>query len=404
MEWRDFSMRIRAAVNFAGITAERNFQGNRPRQVQSGGNLFGAECKVTISQEGRRLSSQQTDRTEKNGQSARAERTMLRRQDEAGQADKMNDIYREQLKNIEQTVTSKNGSYKKLEDKYTIEKEQEVLRAMRDQKQFQMEESQRLEREAKKMAVRSSEYQEDIQESRRDLLTLLKSLKEADKTEEEQEDSTAEGEDSDGAVSGKKESTGGLIHNSALQFTLDSVKREWDVEEAITGLGDEGHRLIDMADSIARNILKQSEDMRAILDDERCAEVNGAEMMENLREGLALDYRDIEDYRGRGLQILQDAKECKIKHIADNPLGGLQETKRSMMLSAADAFCHDAVEKSLGEVSKEIQKEVEKLIDERNEVDKIQDEKEDEQDKIQQFMEEKLSSVTAEDVMQGTEK
>lgn len=374
-------MQIRAVtVNAAGMAAERNIQGNA-QQAQPVGSMFSAQCRVTISQEGRRRSRQQTDQTEKSVQSARAEQKLFRRKEEAEQNKHSAEGYREQLEKIEQTIDSCNRSYKTDADKETIEKEQEVLRAMRDQKQAQMEENQKRAKEAQQMAVQSAKYQEEIDENNRNLLTLLKSLEEAEKTEEEQEcgEGTA---DSGSGASGADPSVSNVIQNSAAQFTASSVKRALGVDEMLAGLSDGGHQLLDMADSITRNVIRESEGIRAALDDDAFTDDARAELMERFQERAGLNEMDVERFREHGLHILQAAREYRIKHIADDPLRGMQETKKSMMLSAVDAAVGEAVQGSLGKASQELKEQVEKLVDERNDVDRIRrDDEDDKKDK-----------------------
>lgn len=368
-------MQIRTVAASAFDTkAEWGIRGNRS-QAQPGKKIFGGECKVTISQEGKRLSQQQTH-AEASVRDTRAERMLLRQQKQSEQDKKVKERYREELKEIEDTLHSLNNTYDKTEDTYTIEREQEVLKAMRDQKQLQMEENQRQARDAQKMAMQIAGYQEDIDENNRDMLTLLKSLEEAEKTEDEQENGEGKKKSNDSGGTGTGSLTSDVIHDSVLQFTLSSVKREWDVQEAIAGLGEEGHRLFDTANAITRNILRESQTIKAALEDESITDEKRAEMMKSFQEGMTLNYRNIEDYRRRGLQIQEDAQECRIKHIADNPLAGIQETKRGMILSAADSACNEAMQGRLGEASQEIKDEIEKLIDARNDVDRTQHDEE----------------------------
>ncbi len=208
-------------VNAAGLDyfgAERNIQGKK-QQASPADNAFGTQCRVTISQEGRRLSDQQTEKKEQSGQSAqsaRMERELFRRQEEAEQNKHSAEGYREQLEKIEKEMESLNHTYKAEADMDIIEKEQEVLRAMREQKQTQMEENQKRAREAQQMAMQSAKYQEEIDGNNRDILTLLKSLEEAEKTEEQECGEVSI--DSGSGASGAEYSAGNTIRNSAAQF------------------------------------------------------------------------------------------------------------------------------------------------------------------------------------------
>ncbi len=384
-------MQVRAiTVNAVDLASGRNLPGNRP-QAQPGDNGFGPQCRVTISQEGRNLSRQQTARTEKGTQSVKEERMLLRRQEEAEQDQKWKEGYREKLGEIDKQISDLNSSYHTKKDKdETIEKQQQVLRAMRNQKQFQMEENQRRAKEAQQMAMQSAGYQEEIDEDNRDLLTLLKTMEEAEKAEEEQGNGAAGGGGKDIGNSDTPKSVSDVIQNSSAQFTTSSLRRAMGVEEAIDGLEAGGRWLLDAADSITRKVLEESAGIRAALDDEGCTEEKAAEMMQNLQDGMALNCKIVKDYRSWGLQILRDVRECKIQHLGDNPLGGMAETKKSMMMSAVDAAFGEAAQGSLEETSRELEEEVEELIDERNNVDRIRqdEEKEEEQEVKEQEKEE----------------
>lgn len=399
-------MQIRGiTANTAGMAAGRSIQGEQPR-VQAANNLFGAECRVTISREGRRLSRQQAAHTEKgvrSVQSVKAERMLLRRQEEAEQAQKVKEGYRQELDEIDKKIKALNGSYTKKNDMDIIEKKQEVLDAMRSQKEFLAAENQRLAKEAQQAAMQFAGYQDEIDENNRELLTLLRTMEEAEKTEEEREGGEAQDVGSDGGASGAKVSAGDVIQATAAQFTASSLRRVCGVEEAIAGLSEEGHWYLDKADAITQNVLGETASIRTALDDGTFTDEQIADMLRLLRDGttnaeladefkkhgiktgMELNYKDVESYRGRGLQLLQDAQECRIQHLADNPPGGMQEAGRSMVLSAVDAAFGEAVQSSLNEASRELEGEVEKLIDRRNEVDRIpQDKEEDEEEQWEQ--------------------
>lgn len=372
-------MQIKAiTVNAVNTTAAQNVQRN-DIPAQTGNNMFTLQCKVTISKEGKKLSRQQTEQPQGNAQDAAVKRIMLRRNEESEQSEKIADGYREQLQDIEKYISSLNGSFRTKADKETIEKEQEVLRALREQKQAQLEENQRRAEEARALAeMYSAKYQEEIDGNNRKLWTLLKTLEEAEKAEEEREGGAKE----DDSASGTPEagnSVGDTIHNSAIQFAVASMGRDLYVDGKFEMLSDEGHQLVDFANTITKNILEAGEKVRAALDDENYPDDMLAEMMDHFEEQAALSYRSVEENRSYGLHILQEVRDYKIKRIADNPLAGLQETKESMMMSAADAVLGEARQSRLEETSKELEDQVKKLIDERNSVDNTQEEDEEDE-------------------------
>ena len=177
--------------NSVNTKAVQNGQSNSAL-AQVNNNMFTPQCKVTISREGKRLSRQQDEQLPGSAQDAAVRRTMLRRDEESEKKEKITDGYREQLKNIQREIDSLNRSFKTEATKETIEKEQKVLRDMREQVKTQLAENQKRAEEAQTMAMQSSKYQEDIDGNNRKLWTLLKTLEEAEKAEEEREGVYAE--------------------------------------------------------------------------------------------------------------------------------------------------------------------------------------------------------------------
>lgn len=410
-------MQIRAiAVSAAGMTAAgQGIQGNGSpdaNQVQTGGgNMFGPECRVTISREGKNLTRGQAAQAEAGARSAqdvKEDRMLLRQQEKTELEKEIREGYRENLNEIDKQITDYNTSYRKADMKKviydaalmekTIEEQQKLRTAMQNQKQFQTEENQRRARETQQMAMQSAQYKEEVDENNRDLLTLLKTMEESEKAEDGQENSEAKEEGSGSGTSGTGNSVSGVIQNSAAQFMTSSVQREWRVEDMLAGLEESGRWLVDTADSITRNVLRESANIRAALDDEAFTDEQIAEMMQSFQEGMALNYENVKDFRSFGLQVLRDTREAKIQHIADAPLKGVQETKKSMMLSAADAVLGEARQSSLDKASQELEDEVERLIDQRNDVDSIrQDREEDEKEPPKGAEEEEEQTETPEE-------
>ncbi len=412
-------MRITAiTVNAAGMAAERGIQGTgstgtNPMQPE---NAFGAECKVTISQEGKELSSlqQRAVRTEMSAQSVKAKRMMRRSQEEAERDKSTKEEYRDKLDEIDKKISTLNSSYRKKKDRdETIGKQQEVLRAMRNLKEFQDEQSQRLEKEARQAAVQSAGCQNEIDENNRELLTLLKTVEEAENAEEERE-SGGEAESGNGdsnAASGTANSTSDVIKNSAAHYMMSSAEREWGVQEAIDGLGGEGRQRLKLADTITQSILDTTKNIRTAMDDELYTDEQIEDMMKILVDGttkpglaeefrkrgwkigMQLNYDDVEYSRSWGLQNLQDAQEVKIQHLGDNAARGAQETKKSMMLSAVDAVLGEARQGGLDKESRELAEEVKKLVDERSDADRIRQDREQDEEEQEKKTEKKEEQI-----------
>ncbi|MCH5340017.1 MAG: hypothetical protein J1E01_00985 [Acetatifactor sp.] len=380
-------MQIKAiTVNSANTTAVQSVQRSSTAvQVNVNNNTFNPHYKVTISKEGKRLSSRHAEQLQGSAQGAAVQRMKLRQIEESEQDEKITDGYRERLKDIEKQISSLNRSFKTEADRETIEKEQKILRGMREQKQTQLEENQRRAEEARELAaMQSAKNQEDIDNNNRKLWTLLKTLEEAEKAEEEQEGGAIE-DDSGSGTPEAGNSVSDTIQNSATQFAAASMRRDRNVTEGLQWLSDLGHEYVDFANTITNNILKESEKVRAALDADDFTDDMKAELVDHLQEeatlsgGSVQSYGSVAWYRNNGLHILQEARDYKIQRIADNPLAGLQETKDSMMISAADAVLGESRQSYLDETSKKLQDKVEKLIDERNSLDRTQEEKEEEE-------------------------
>ena len=177
--------------------------------------------------------------------------------------------------------------------------------------------------------------------------------------------------------------------------------RDLYVDGKLDGLRDEGHQFIDFANKITGSILEESKYIMAALDvdDESFTDDMKAELVDNFQKEAMESYNKIEKYRGYGLDILQDTRDHKIKRIADNPLAGMQETKDSMMISAADAILGEARQSHLDEASKELADEVQKLIDRRNDVDRISEEEEEKVEEEEKAEAEDSKELTDAEVM-----
>lgn len=376
-------------VNAAGMTAaEQGMQGNR-NKLQPESSMFGPECRVTISREGRSLSRQQKVQEETGAHSVKEERMLLRRQEEAELSKEIREGYRESLNEIDKQITDYNSSYARFErDKViydaelmekTLEEQQELMQAMNSQKQFQMEEGQRRAKEAQQMAMESAQYKEQIDENNRDLLTLLRTVEESEKAEDKRENGETgnnNGSQADIDMSDAANSMGGIIQGSAIQLMTSSINRDEDVQELLETIEESAHWFINTADSITQNILQKSSEIRDSLDNESFTDQQIAEMMHDLQDGIALNYDNVKNFRAFGIQVLRDVQEAKLQQMGANPLTDLQETKKSMMLSAADAALGEARHSGLDKTSQELAEEVRDLIDKRNDVDKIQQDKE----------------------------
>lgn len=396
--------------NNMSITLGRAAQEKRRHVQMQNGPFDGPQCRVTISKEGRRLSEQSDGHAQKSVQLLKAERMMRQEADEKELSEATQSEYYDLIKEIDKTIKSMRNSNMAGEDLETLQRKQDVMRAISDQKQKQQEENQKRAKEAQRMAMQSSEMQDEIDQGNRDLLVMLKSIEESDKAEEEREGGKS---DDDGSSDTNKEnSVSDTIADSATQFAASSRKRELDVVGIINQLSEEGYSYLARAEEIAQNAYDESQSLVEFLKDENISKDEkkaavisyGSKMARNSTHDLEIilgeNYTDDEkeealerfrsamvsnsdfsDYRRRGMQMIRDAKECKSEHIAINPLQGMEETRDSMIQSAVDAAFNEASQGRLDEDSQKLEDEVKDLIDERNDIDHVDpEEKKDEEE------------------------
>ncbi len=410
-------MEIRAiTVNAADTAAAgRGVQGFGPLNVNQeqaeGRDIFGAECRVTISRKGKELSRQQAEQAEtdtRSAQSLRGEKRLLHQQEQIRLSKEIRDGYREKLNEIEKEIEGYNTSDARFDKSKaspanmamiseTIEEREKLKTTLENQKQFQAEENQRLAKEARQMAMQAAGYQDEIDENNRELATLLKTVEEAEKAEEEREGGEAAESGSDTGASAEGNSVGDVIGNAATHFMASSTNREWRVEEMMDNLEAAGNWYVDTADSITRNVLQGSAGIRAAMDDPGAfTDEQIAEMMEAFQEGMRQNLDDVRDFRSFGLEVLRDTRDIRRQHTADAPLQGMQEAKDSMMLSAVDAAIGEERQGALNKASQKLADEVEELIDERNDVDGIRQDEEQDEEEQDKKTEDKKAQDTAE--------
>ena len=393
-------------VNAAGMMPVGAGIQEKKNQMRSAGGMFGPECRVTISQEGRKLSGQQTARSETgNAQSVREERMLLRQQEEADLAAEIREGYREELNEIDEQIKALNASYASWEEelredlefkrtplgkamKETVKELKSLKESLEEQKDYQTEEAQRRKREAQQMAMQqSSRCNEEIDENNRDLAALLKTIEEVKKAEEGRENDETEG---GSEASGAGDSVSEAIQGSAVRFMSSSASREKGAEEMLAHAGESGLFYFDVAEAVTQSVLQKTADIRTALDNEVLTDEQLEEMMQKFREEMKLNYKDVKYSRSFGMDVLRTVRSARIEHVGDDSLRGVEEAKRSMMQSSADAVFGEARKGSLEEKSKELADEVERLIDERNDINKTPEEKKKEREEQEKMQEEML--------------
>ncbi|MDE7417573.1 MAG: hypothetical protein K2N44_14940 [Lachnospiraceae bacterium] len=348
------------------------------------GNVFGAQCKVTISREGRKLSDQMKASEPKRFTAASTERLLLRqhKQDEMSKSEQS-----DTLSEISELMHSIKSSYSAGEDKETIANKQEALNRLLDLKAQQEEENKQRVKDAASSAAGASKEQEEIDRKNADLYLMLKTLEEKD--EEDGVESTGAKSDTEDDGQG---SVGDQFQESASMLGVSAAKRELEAKGMIDDMYNSGYGRLAKADAMMHEIQEEldlaaeslgkanlSEDEKNQLMSEHIGRANNM-MMSN--------YGEMMDLRRKGHQEIQDAKELELKHIAINPLDGVDKAKQTILDAGAAAALHEVSQNTLDKASEELKERVQEEIDKRN--DNVSGSEEDEvQEKIEEAAEEK---------------
>lgn len=384
------------------VMPERNIQ-EIEDQIQSADDLFGLGYEVSISEEGRKLLEGQTgeeiqeDAGVQGTQHNEKVEMLLRQMEEVHRERKIRKDYYDELEyEIDLKIKVMNAAYGGMINssaynnplmKEVVKQQQLLQEEMQEQKDFQSEEALKRMKEAQQAAaMRTTRHQEEINENNRDLVTLLKTVEEAEKAEEEQKNNRVE--DKDNNASGTENSASDAIHNSAAGLMKSFLNHERGVEELSDVVSDGGHSFLSKADGIAQNLLKKSRLLKVAVFDESFTIGELEEAMESFRSEVKVKLEDAYILGSFGTQVLRDMRDAKLQHIKDNPLQSMQQTKDGMMQAAADAAVGQARRSSIDETSKELSDEVQRLIDERNGIDRIPADDGKEEDEAEKMSEE----------------
>lgn len=397
-------MQIKAVtVNAAGLMKTMPGVSEKRNQMRAEGSIFGPECRVTISREGRNLSRQQKAETGTDSRSVRAERMLLREQDEAELVTDIREEYRKQLDDIDEQIKELNTSYTSWMEELDRDKDykdtalgrnmaeminelKDMKKAIAKQKNLETEEAQKKTMEARQMAMHQSAlYQNEIDENNRDLVTLLKTMEEEEKARDRRENGEME---TDGEASGGADSVSNAIRERMVQFMSTSASREKGVEEMLKHADESGRYYFDMAEIVTQEVLRKSADIRSALDDETNTDEQLKEIMREFRQEMEINYKDVKYCRSFGTLVSREVREAKIQHIANNSLSSMAEMKKSMMQSASDVALGEARRGSLDKAAEKLADEVERLIDERNNIEKTPEEKKKEAEESEKVQEE----------------
>lgn len=364
------------------------------------GNVFGAQCKVTISREGRILSEQMKAAEPKRFTAASTERLLLRqqKQDEMSKKEQA-----DTLSEISGLMSSIKNSYDAGEDKETIANKQEALNRLFALKEQQERENKQRAEDAAGSAAGASKEQEEIDKKNADLYLLLKTLEEKD--EEEHVDDTgaksdtADAEDNQGSV-------GDQFQESASMLGASAAKRELAAKGMIDGMFDSGYGRLAQANAMLHEIQEELGLAAESLGKENLsAEERDQLMSEHIARAnnmMMSNYGEMMDLRRKGHQEIRDAKELELKHIAIDPLDGVDRAKQTILDAGAAAALQEASQGTLDRASGELEKKVQEEIDKRNDVGAVSDQDE-EQKKAEEIAEEKEAEKLEEERLQQEE-
>lgn len=378
-------------VTAAGmIQAARDMQENE-NPVQPAEELFGPEYEVTISEEGRKLLG---------GQTAQGEMSTWTAQDggelawlpggsrEAMSAEKKRWGYRDELEELEKQIKVMNAAYGRMRKggeyddpmmKELVEQQRLLQEKIQEQKDFQSEEGLKKLKAAQQIAaMRTSQYKGEIDENNRDLVTLLRTVEEAEETEEERK--TGDAKEESGDTSGKGKKAEDTIRDSAAGFMKSSLNHEKSVEELSNMIENSGRKFLMEADAIAQDLLGKGRFIKAAIGDKSFANEQIDEMMERYQDEVKKGCAEAVRLGSFGTQVLRDMRDARLQRMAGNPLQAMQATKDGMMQAAADAALGEARMSSIDKASGELAEELQELIDRRNHIDRISKEEEKEEE------------------------
>ena len=345
---------------------------------QGNQSAFGAQCKVTISKEGRVLS----DQSQGQGiQKTSIERMLLRQQK---QTQDYQDEYAktvEEINALRQALNSTSAA----EDQDTIEKKQEALRRMEELKVRQDEENKKKLEEAEGKAAGALKEQQEIDQKNRSLYIMIKSF-------EEDEDGTSSRSHKKDGDSGESEESGGLgkeIEESASLLGVSAARREMQTTDVIQELDNDGLALIAEADRLMNSTYEMLDEARRAMEDDTLSEEEKRQYVSECtgmaRSNALANMGDMMRMRAKGLQERQDARELAMKHIDSSPLDDISGVQRAMMDLSKSATILEEAGGVLSEDSQELEEKIQDAIDNRN--DTTTDPKEDEEEKAAEELE-----------------
>lgn len=366
-------------------------------------DIFGPQCKVTISHEGKKLSKESTQETPRSSMAASAGRLLMREQQQA-ETDKKESS--NMLDEISGLMDSIRNSYASGEDEETISKKQDALQRLLDLKARQDQENKQWAEDAAGSAAASKE-QEEIDQKNADLYLLLKSLEEQEDEDEISGSSAKEASATDDTEH-KPGGIGDEISQAATMLGATAAKRELQAKGTIDALRADGYNKIAKANEMMQEIqaeldlAKEAAGREGLSAEERQELISGH--METAKGMLMSNYDEIMHLRSSGIQETKDARELDLKHIQTSPLDGVKQAKQTILQTGVDAAQNEVAQSTLDKASKELEQRVQEAIDKRNEAPaESEDVEEAEKEKAEETEKEKLEQEQLEQKRQERE-
>lgn len=330
-------------------------------------SVFGPQCKVTISREGRKLSEQSSAEEAERFTAGSAERLLLREQ---RQSEQSRDEQSDTLKEISGLMAEIKNCYAAGDDKETIAEKQEALNRLFELKARQEEENEQRVKDAESSAAGASREQEEIDKKNADLYLMLKTLEEKD--ENEQESGEAGAEEEEAGTDGAKDRVGDQFQQSADMLGASAAKRELQATGMIEGMFESGYGRLAEADAMMREVRAELDLAVEALAKENLSEAERDQLMaEHVERAGAMmnaNYGEMMDLRRKGHQEIRDAQEVSLKHIAVSPLDDVGAAKQAIMDAGVTAAFHEVSQGTLDKASEELEERVQEAIDKRNDI------------------------------------
>ncbi|MDE6363042.1 MAG: hypothetical protein K2L86_02050 [Lachnospiraceae bacterium] len=343
-------------------------------------DVFGAQCKVTISREGRKLSKESQEEAAGGFAVGSAQRRLLRTQEQAETEQKEQTSILDEISNLMSEI--RNCSSGGGGD--TIDKKQEALQRLIDLKARQEEENKQRAETAASSAAAASKGQQAVDQKNADLYMMLKSF------EEQEDDGESAGKGSDGKSSGaakeeqKLGSVGEQFEHAASMLGVSAARREMQATAAIDELMNDGYDRIARSNAMMQevqaeiNLAMEAAGRENLSEEERRELVSGH--MESASGMMKSNYTEMMNLRRSGIQETKDARDLELEHIRLNPLDGVAQVKQTILDSGVDAALNEVSQGTIEKASDELEQRVQELIDRRNEITSDADEREETQE------------------------